>query len=150
MSHETEPQDLTPETPQEKPKEDPIDQLIKGLSEHKFTRKSLEYPITIEDKDGKPEKFILRELGAEAREEYMNFQAQKAKYGADGKVTGIKDIKGLEIKLVAASLFDLKGANVNEQVIRATFPGSLTKQLASIAARISGLDEKAEDRAKNS
>lgn len=130
--------------------EDAIDLLIQKLDEHVFDLNSEEYPIKIKHKDGTIHPYVIRELGSEARETYLDFQAGKAKYSGKGEVTGIKDIKGLEIKLVAACLFDDMGGSVNENVIRATFPGKTTKMLSAIAARISGLDQQAEARAKNS
>lgn len=127
---------------------DPVDLLIEAIEDTTFETKLWEKPITIKDK-GVDLKCVIRELSQELREEYTNLQTQKAKFGPDGRVTGVKDIKGLETKLIHMGLFGPDGNNVPEAVIK-KWSGSLTKKLAQIIARVSALDDGAEKRAKNS
>lgn len=136
------------ETAEQQPKKDLAESLLEKLDDLEFSLDLAEYPVKIKDKDGKVSVFRIVELDQAKREEYMDFQAKKAKY-TDGKVSGLKDIKGMDSKLVSLSLVGPDGSNVPEAVVL-TWPGSLARKLAAVAARISGLDEKAEQQAKNS
>lgn len=140
--------ELDPATPPE-PVRDSVQEMLDNLASEKFSLRLEEYEIPIEDKDGKVTIYKLRELDGEQRSDYINFQASKAKYGADGKVTGIKDFKGIETKIVSMCLYDPDGKLVTEAFLNKV-PGRLIKKLSALALRISGLDEKAEERAKNS
>lgn len=134
---------------QEALEKDPIQILIESLNENtEFDSARVEYPITITDK-GIKLNCIIRELSSEQREEYINIQAQKAKYGAQGQVTGIKDVKGLQSKLIHMGLYGPDGNNVPEVTIR-SWGSQLTKKLNDIIARLSALDNFSEARAKNS
>lgn len=130
------------------PEVDPVDALIDSLADTEYSLDLEEVIIKIKNKAGVLVVYTIRELTGDGRNEYMNFQAMKARYGSDGKVSGIKDIKGLETRLAALSLFGPDNKPVTEKEL-AAFPGKLLKKIAMIASRISGLDDKAEQRAKN-
>src|SRR5436309_286215 len=138
MADETE----TSEAPPKVPDKDPIDLLIERLADEPFDMGLEEHPFSVKSKlDGKIINYILRELDAAGREEYMDFQAKMALYKGDGKMAGIRDIRGMDSKIVWLSVRDAAGQQVPEVVIK-TWPGKFTKNLAAIARRISGLDDK--------
>lgn len=137
----------TPPTP-ESPKRDFVQEMIDGLADQVFSSELAEYPVKIKMGDSVLE-YRLRELNGDQRSDYTSFQASKAKIGPDGKVIGIKDYKGFEIKALSMSLYGPDGKLVPEVII-GKLPAKLIKNLAAIVLRISGLDDKAEERAKNS
>lgn len=126
---------------------DPVAAMIAALEKDAVLDGDLmEYHIKIKF-NGATEEYTLRELDGEGRGVYVDFQASKAKYDAQGKVIGVRDVKGFETRIVAMSLFK-DGKQVPEAVV-GKFRGSLIKNLALMALRISGLDEKAKEAAKN-
>lgn len=143
------PKKTVDEITEEQYEKDPITLLIESLdSGASFSTQRWEKEITIKDR-GVDLACVLRELTSEEREDYMNFQAQKAKYGPTGQVTGLKDIKGLQTKLVSMGLYGPDGNHVPEATIK-TWAAGLVKKLADIISRVSALDNFSETRAKNS
>lgn len=139
----------TVEAPQAEPvKRDPVQEMMDNLQSHTYDTDLAEFPLHLKGKVLSGD-FIIRELTGEQRSDYINFQTLKAKFGPDGKVTGIKDVKGLESLIVSMSLYGPDGNAVPEAIIK-RIPGKLLKDLAAVAMRISGLDEKAQEQAKNS
>lgn len=130
-------------------KPDPIELLIASLGNKVFESNLDELPISIKEKDGSIGKYKIRELDGDQRAEYVNFQASMMRFGPDGKPTSMKYIKEAETKLACMSLIGPDGKLVSSAYIN-KLPGKLLKSITSIAARISGLDDKAEERAKNS
>lgn len=105
-------------------------------------------PVELEDDSGVVRKFTLKELSGPLRDKYLNFQQTKFKFTADGKSQTIKDVTGLYTKLIAESLFDENGNSVPESVID-TWSSSAQSELFKLAQKLSGLDNKAEEDAKN-
>jgi hypothetical protein len=151
MSDEYEDKPDAPEFAPEKPdpnKPDRVDDMLASLETEEHTLGLEEHHFKLKNKEGQVEIWTIRELDGEGRGEYSDYQAKRTKFDFEtGKPTGIKDTKGLEIKLVSLCLFDPRGIQADEKMV-SKFPGKLIKKLAFIAARISGLDEKAEARAK--
>lgn len=129
-------------------KSDPVEDLIASLDTEVFDSSLETLPFKIKTKDGVVE-YKIRELDGDQRSDYVNLQASMAKFGGDGKIVGMKYNKDMDIKLAAMSLVGPDGNLVSEAFVR-KLPGKLLKKITSIAARISGLDDKAEERAKNS
>lgn len=133
---------------------DPIDLLLQELQSNEQSLQLFSMDIPIKNQQAEPDGtfkvsiYKLRELDSRARDTYMDFQTAKAKI-ADGKVVGVTNSKNMEIKLVGLSLFGPDGSVVPEAVI-AKWPGSFIHKLFQASLRISGLDDKAEERAKNS
>lgn len=128
-------------------KTDAVEDLIASLDSEVFSSELEEHPFKIKGKEGVVE-YTIRELDGEQRGNYVNLQASMAKFGPDGKIAGMKYNKDLEVKLAAMSLIGPDGKLMPESFV-SKLPGKLLKKITSIAARISGLDDKAEERAKN-
>ena len=107
-----------------------------------------EEPIKIKHQDGTVHQYMLREVDGEGREMYLNSLAVRMKTGADGKPTGIRDFKGMSSALITRCLFDEDDKAVPAKTIQ-NWPASVVKKLYEKAQRISALDDKAEDDAKN-
>lgn len=131
------------------PEKDEVELLLESLATEEHLLTLEEHPFKVKGPDGTVVSYKLREMDANRRGQYLSYQAGIAKLGAKGNVVGFGDIKGMEIKAVELSVFDKDNIPLPYPVI-AAFPGKLINKLAKIALRISGLDEGAEARAKNS
>lgn len=113
-----------------------------------FNLKRAEEPVTLVSPDGTKNQFTLRELTGQERVAYQNTMAKNVRTDTTGKPVGLKSFDGIETELIAASLYDAAGAKVNIQYIM-QFPSKVQQGLFDAARKLSGLDDKAEETAKN-
>jgi hypothetical protein len=113
----------------------------------RFSLKRKEIPIEIEDESGAVMTYTLKELNGTNRDLYLTRMSKKMKMN-DSKPAGISDFDGLQASLISLSLFDNQGRSVGVPVIQ-NFPASVQTELFNLAQELSGLDQKAEEEAKN-
>lgn len=141
------PPEAAPETQPEEKEVDPVEDLIAGFRDSVQEVELEEVSFFVKGKEGNV-KYLIRELDGTKRKQYLTYQSGQAKI-AKGEVSGFGDVGMAEIKLVSMSVWGSNGLPVKESVIL-TWGSKLINRIAKIAARISGLDNKAEARAKNS
>lgn len=118
------------------------------LEKLEFTLKRTEKTVKLENPDGTVSNYTLKELTGEERDKYLSGMAKKMKTGPDGKPIGLRDFEGIEADLIFLSLYDEKGKNVPTATI-AKYPSRVQRMLFQAAQKLSGLDETAEEEAKN-
>jgi hypothetical protein len=161
MSDENEISDLSsfagvkaPEGPPDPNAKDQVDELLAKLNTTTFSLRREEHKFQIKDANEKIWNYILYEANDEARSTYMDFSAKMSKLKDDGagkvKFDGIRDIRGQHRKLVSLCCVCVESNKAPTEEELKQWPGKLVTQLHDIIARISGLDNKAEARAKNS
>jgi hypothetical protein len=114
-----------------------------------FVTKRKERDIHIQDDSGQVKEYVIRELTGPERDQWLDLAAGKAKFGPDGKPTGVKDSGGIAADLVHRCLYK-KGTNdrVPKELI-AQFPSSMELALFEMASEISGIGKDARVAAKN-
>lgn len=116
-----------------------------------FSTKLKIVPIVIEDENGVPQDYVLRELNGDERDTYTADMGRRTTM-QNGKPTGLSDYKNLYSGLVALSLrmVDSSGnyRGVKQDVIQ-KWPSTVITALFRKVKEISGLDDDAEDDAKN-
>jgi hypothetical protein len=105
------------------------------------------FPVTIK-LNGKEEKFMMRELSGEARDRYLQDLGSRMRTDKDGKPAGMRDYKNLQATLLSLGLFHSDGKPVDIKTIQ-KWPARVQKQLHEKLTQMSGLDDDAEDDAKN-
>jgi hypothetical protein len=135
----------TPVTPEEV---DPVDALIKEFQNSEQEIELEEVPFSIKKKDGTVVKYVVRELDGTKRKAYLTLQSGQAKV-SKGEISGFGDVGSAEVKLVSMSVWGSNGMPVKDSEVL-SWGSKLIGKIAKIAGRISGLDNKAEARAKNS
>lgn len=119
-----------------------------GSAPKRFSKRRVEIPFEIEEKDGAVTPYVLKALDGPGREDFMSFMAAKARLDKSGNPTGLKDMKGMTLRLLSHTVFKPDGSPVPEAEI-ATWPGPVQGELFDDAQRISGLNKRAEEEAKN-
>lgn len=115
----------------------------------RFSLKLKEVQVELEAPDGGVKTYTIRELTGAKRDDYMQFMMSKMDVGVGKDASGkMRSVDRIQSKLLAVCLFDESNAAVQESVIQA-FPASTQNELYKIASSISGMDEKAEEAAKN-
>lgn len=110
--------------------------------------KRKEVEVEMEGVDGKPVKYILREMSGGERDAYLNSVADRMKYAADGKVAGVKNFSGIQSLLLSACLYGPDGKMVEAKDIE-LFPASTVGELFAMAQELNALNNKGMDQAKN-
>ena len=100
-------------------------------------------------KEGGQEKlYTLQELTGSERDKYLNFMKGRMKVNSDGTRGGIDDFNGLQARLLSMTLKDPEGKLVPEEVLQ-KWPARVQTLLFKESQKLSGLDDKAEEKAKN-
>lgn len=105
-------------------------------------------PVNIKGEDGRILNCTLKEITGEERTRYVSSMLSKMRVDAQGKTTGLKTYEGVETDLVMMALHGPDGKTFTKKEIDA-FPASMLSALYEAAQRLSGLDNKAEELAKN-
>jgi hypothetical protein len=109
-----------------------------------------EEELYLREKDSKePSKFILREMSGTDRDAYMNYVSSKTSVSKDGETVKVKDYGGLTAFLLNRTLFRADGITPVDVNTIQKWPSRVQSVLADKARAISGLDEKADETAKN-
>lgn len=118
-----------------------------GQTIPRFCVKRREQVIQIEGQDGEVQNFTLRELTGEGRDDFMNIMSRKI-VTTNPAAPQVKDHRGTCSALLARTLYDDKGVLVPEQTIQ-TWPTTMQEELFKLSVKLSALDKKAEEEAKN-
>lgn len=108
----------------------------------RYRLKLREEPVEIEDHEGKPRIFTLRELDGSQRDEYVEVVRSRSKFGPDGKLLAPPNESGLQPLLLSKCLRDEKGVLVSFETI-AKWPASQLEGLFEEAVAVSGLGKEA-------
>lgn len=107
-------------------------------------------PVTLTF-DGVPKKYAIREIFGEKRDEYLNFVQSKMDMTKGVKGIGLKPgqtMQGLAAKILSMTLQEEGGDLVPIKTVQ-KLPPRIIDDLSERSLILSGLDTKAEDRAKN-
>ena len=104
--------------------------------------------VELIDVAGVINKCTLRELTGTERDKYLSSMSSRMKYDAKGKPIGIKSFDGLQAALLERTLYD-SDDNLVEKAVIQEYPSSTLQALYEASQKLSALDEKAEDDAKN-
>lgn len=105
-------------------------------------------PVELTDEQGVASQFTLKEFTGTERDKYLTAMSSRMKYNDKGKPIGITSFDGLQSALLERTLYDEGGNLVRKDVIQA-FPASTQQALYEASQKLSALDEKATDEAKN-
>jgi hypothetical protein len=105
------------------------------------------YDFRLRDKEGEIRTYTMRELTGEEREAYLNGIRDKFEVMPNGK-SRVRNFTGLQSGLLAKCVYDDNGALVPLKLIN-KWPAKLQSDLYKRANKMSGMDETAEDDAKN-
>ena len=111
------------------------------MLEFKTVLKSL--PVKIED-----EEYQIIELSGIEQEAITDQMSGRMEYDADGKPIGMTSYKGVRTALIALCLRDKENTLVSADTIQG-WPASTIQGLFDAASELSGLNKKAEEKAKN-
>uniref|UniRef100_A0A6M3K615 Tail assembly chaperone n=1 Tax=viral metagenome TaxID=1070528 RepID=A0A6M3K615_9ZZZZ len=121
----------------------------------KFSSVLEEIPVEIANANGGVDHYILREMLAGPRDEYLSKMSDRVKY-VDGKALGLKTFDGFQASLLAKCLWTCEEGEEEKRVSLnqiQTFPARVVTALYDKAVEISGLDEDSvkakEEAAKN-
>ncbi len=122
----------------------------KMAKELKFSVVLKELPVKLTGSDGVEKKYKLKELTATQRSTYNdNFGFKLEMVDGKAKATAGEDFKLPSAKaFIALCLYDDKDKLVSEEVI-GNFPSTVVEELSAAAMELSGMDEKALEKAKN-
>lgn len=117
-----------------------------------FDAAFVEIPVKINNPDKTVSHYLLRELGGEGRDQYLNTTITRANLGSDGKVSGVKDLTDYQATLLVRCLYcqnidGTAGDPVDIKVLRA-WPSRIQVALFEKAQKMSGLGKGAEEDAK--
>jgi hypothetical protein len=117
----------------------------------RFRRKLREELIEIENENGLPETFIVREMTGEQREMWQDTMSERRLTNAEGYVVGIKHFKDMQPGLIARCLYTWDGTKAGRQVsiqdIR-KFPSETLDELYEFCLEVCALTSKAADEVK--
>lgn len=107
-----------------------------------------EFKFKLRNKDtGVVEDYTMRELLGNEREAYMNSIINKFEMTSNGR-SRVKNFTGLQSGLLCRCVYDAEGTLVPEKVLT-KWPSRLQSDLYKRAQKMSGMDETAEETAKN-
>ncbi len=109
-------------------------------------KKELSFSLTLKTLPVKldGEKYTLKELTGDARDNNMDATRERMNFSEDGKPAGFKSFKGLQADLLALSLYDKHDKLVSKEVILA-FPASVQNELFKAAQELSALEDEKEN-----
>jgi hypothetical protein len=115
----------------------------------RYSLKRREKIIELEDADGEIVVVILREMIGPQREEFENIMSGRMTIDANGNPVGTKDARGLASDLISRhAILQKNGQPINAALID-QWPSSTQVAIAAECAKLSGLDKKAQESAKN-
>ena len=140
-----------PETPEkdesETSQQDTPAQEESPKSRKRFRTVLREEEIEIEDKNGVPIVYIVREMMGDEKERWNNTMADRVRI-VDGKPCGLKEFKDLHPGLICRCLFvQSTGKQVDIQTVR-KWPTSQLEELYGLCLEICGLTEPAVEEVK--
>lgn len=95
---------------------------------------------------------IIRDMEGTARDAYLDTVKNRTKV-EDGKAVGFKTFDGHQTDLISRMLYEATPANPEGRLVPLSeikaWPGALQSKLVKQCRLIAGLDDKAEDKAKN-
>lgn len=97
---------------------------------------------------GESRRLVMRELDGPGREGFIEFMQERLKINPDGKTGTVTKVVGIQAKLLGMCLFDEEDNLIPEDEIKA-WAGSAQEVLFEKAMKLSALDKRAEERAKN-
>src|SRR5438093_101548 len=106
----------------------------------RFTKKRKTEDIEIEENDGSIGKYTIKELEGTQRQEFIRLVSSRMKPGPDGQPTSLESTGELEIKLIAASVYDPSGKLVTEQEVL-QWPSTIITGIFEISSHLSALDQ---------
>jgi len=105
--------------------------------EFKLTLK--EVPVILDGKN-----HVLRELNGSQKGKYLNKMSKQITLNEKGKISGFKDLAGLETALLSLCLYDEKDVLVPIEILE-SFPSSVLGKLQEAASELNGLNEKGQE-----
>lgn len=124
-----------------------------GVEYSQADQESEDCPVTFTKRDGTKEKFVLRNFRCEDRNRYLTNITRRFQTDASGQ-TLLKDYDGLEAALLTKCMYRIDpktgdvGKLVTEKEVNA-FPPQFATLVFNKAKEVCGLDDKAEESAKN-
>jgi hypothetical protein len=129
---------------------------------YEFTLEQQEVPVKIYDKEHDEEKwYIIREFTAKERDAWLNDVSGRMRTSEAGNVTGVKNFTGMQGMLLTLTMThaDCESSKDGDTIISngkkvdmntvQKWPARLQTRLFELAQRICGLDDEAQERAKN-
>lgn len=114
----------------------------------RVTHKLDEIPVVMEMEDGSERHLVLREMHGTGRDAYLQSMAGRMRTDAKGNIIGVKNFDGLQASLLSKCLYDEVDELVSVKEIQA-FPTKAVITLFKAAQKLNGLEQDAEDDAKN-
>lgn len=105
-------------------------------------------PVYIDDKDGNPVLFYVREFDGVARTDYMTWFRENAVENPDGKTMSLKSMKGLYEHLVVPCLFKSDLTKPDPGWVLHGIPDETLEELAAIARQVNRLGTGTEQEAE--
>src|SRR6185369_7931602 len=107
--------------------------------------------IDLELEDGTVKTLVVKELMGTGREEFMQLQASKIRTDAQGNPVGVRDTKGITVKLLSLGLYEPDAVeHLTEAAVRALqLPSRTEDELVTMITEMSALTKPAEEAAKN-
>jgi len=116
----------------------------------KFNLVASTIPVLLENGNGQPSEYELREMTASVRDKYLDGVKERVQVGVDGKPS-VKKFDGMQADLVSRCLFQKDGTAVPTKTIQ-EWPSSVVSSLFSEAQKINqlgGTEKEIVDASKN-
>lgn len=97
-------------------------------------------PVELKTGVGTAENFLLKEMTAAARDQYLDGLSARMTTDASGKATGIRKFDGIQAELLACCLYREGGDLVSKTEVQA-WPASVVSGLFEEAQRLNRLDK---------
>ena len=118
----------------------------------RFSLELVEIPVELENPEtGNVDEYVLREMNGTGRDKYLGYLGDKMDVNSQGDVK-MKDYDGLQANLLSRCMFKIEDDGERSPVSIETiqsFPARVTTALFEKAKLISGMDDDAEETARN-
>ena len=110
-----------------------------------FSKKRQEIPVTLESEDGDV-KMVLREFSGAIRSTFLDYLNSKTEI-KNGKVSKMSNVGAIQSRLISLCLYHDNKAVPEKEILE--MASTTIDGLFKAAQKLNGLDEGAEDEAKN-
>ncbi len=103
-----------------------------------FSLKTTSLCVVLNDVNGQPEEFQLREMVASARDGYLDTLSERISTDETGKATGVRKFNGIQSDLLSCCLFRKDNTLVQKDEIQG-WPSSVVSSLFEEAQKLNHL-----------
>jgi hypothetical protein len=123
-------------------------ELSETTPKTEFSLKRNEIEITLEGENSEINKYLIREMTGAQRDQYLKVAVSKASFGADGKVSSVRDPTGLQPALISLCMIDVATKKYVDAKFVNEMRTTVQNDIFEMCSKLNGLDKEADETSK--